>query len=172
MLGVTPLGGAGTGEQVGDAVLFEVVPDGQVVGRADHVEQGEDPLVLDQPLGVGRGAAGLVAVVEGDELDLAAVDAPELFVHVVEVRLIARGDLGEGRERPRLREARADLDRVVGDALGEVTLTVVDMEVLGGLVARALGGGLVLLVTAGVLAATTARGGDQGQDRQQRDERA
>ncbi len=50
--------------------------------------------------------------------------------------------------------------------------TVVDVEVLGGLVAGALGGGLVLLVTAGVLAATPARGGDQGQDRQQRDERA
>ena len=62
---------------------------------------------------------GRVGVVLGDELDLvlraADVDAALLVVEVVEVRLLARRIVGERGVGTRLRQARAELDRVAGD---------------------------------------------------------
>ena len=65
--------------------------------------------------------AGVVRVVLGDQLDLVLLardlDAP-LRVQVVEVRLLALQDRDERRIGTRLRQARADRDRVAGHADG------------------------------------------------------
>ena len=107
--------GAGGDVQLRDLALVRVVPDRQVVRRAERVEQREDLLLLDQPAGVGDRALGLVAVVERDELDLAPVDAA-LGVLGREARLDARGDARVGRRRPAERVGAAELDRRLGDA--------------------------------------------------------
>ena len=131
------------------------------------LNRANTPSSLGQPLHVGLGLARVVLVVLGDDLDLACRRCPRApGVHVLEVGLVALGDLGEGGVRSRLREARPERDRVAGDALGVVVGAVVEVEMVTPLDARPLRGRP--LSRGGVLAAATARGGDQGQDRQQR----
>jgi hypothetical protein len=97
---VTPTGEAGPHEQVGHALLVGVVPERQVVGRPDHVEQREHVVLLQQLLGVRLAPAGVVAVVLGHDRDVPPLDPALLRVQVLEEGVIANRDLGKGGERP------------------------------------------------------------------------
>ena len=104
-------------EDVGDLALLEIVLD-RLGGRRPQVaHHDEDVVALDQALGVGDRLGGLVDVVVGDQLDLAAVDAAGL-VDAVEDRLHAGLDVdapvGDGAGEI---QAGADHDLLVGDAL-------------------------------------------------------
>src|SRR5690606_2483182 len=118
--GLVPGEGAGGDEQVGHALLVEVVEDGGVGGGAQAVDDGEDPVFGDQFAHDGLGGGGVVGVVFDDVLDVAAVDAA-LVVEVGEVGRGGGGDRGVacgGRAGEGL--VGADGHRVVGDAGGAV----------------------------------------------------
>src|SRR5690606_40941236 len=84
VLGVgAPLGCAGGDEHLRNLALVGVVPGGGGGGGAERLEEREHLLLLDQAAGLLDGLGRLVAVVADDDLDLAAVDAALLVVHVV-----------------------------------------------------------------------------------------
>src|SRR5690606_6825071 len=118
--GLVPGEGAGGDEQVGHALLVEVVEDGGVGGGAQAVDDGEDPVFGDQFAHDGLGGGGVVGVVFDDVLDVAAVDAA-LVVEVGEVGRGGGGDRGvAGGGRAGEGLVGADGHRVVGDAGGAV----------------------------------------------------
>ena len=107
--------GAGGHEQLRHLVLVEVVAHGEVVRGAERVDDREDLVLLDQPLGVRQRALRLVPVVVGDELDLAAVDAA-VVVELLEEAVQRLGNRAVRRGRAAERIAAAELDGGVGDA--------------------------------------------------------
>ena len=109
-----PERGPGGHVEMGHLLFVDVVPDSGVVRRAERVEEGEDLLLLDQPARVLDRPGRLVGVVQGDELDLAPVDA-SVGVFQLESHLRALGDRPVGRSGPAERVAAAELDRVLGD---------------------------------------------------------
>ena len=81
--------------QLRHLLRVQVVADREVVRRADRVEDGEHPVLLDEPACELDGLRRVISVVHVAVLDLPAVDAA-LRVHVVEVGLRARPDRPEG----------------------------------------------------------------------------
>jgi hypothetical protein len=81
MLRVVEDGRAGGDEQLRYLVVIEILPDRSISRRAKAVEYKGDPLQLDQAAGLLDGLGRAVAVVETDEIDLAAVDAARFVDH-------------------------------------------------------------------------------------------
>ena len=103
MLGIVPLVGAASYEQLRHLVVVEVAPDRGVGRRAKRIEQQQHLVLLDQLTRHFDGLRRAVAVIAADEIDLAAVDAALIIDHgeIGSVRF-ADGAVGSklGRYRP------------------------------------------------------------------------
>ncbi|MGY3371525.1 hypothetical protein ACVWZL_008650 [Bradyrhizobium sp. GM2.4] len=115
VLRVIPLGGAGGDEQLRDLLGVEVFLDRAVRGRAERVEHDDHLVALDQLADLLDGLRRRIAVVIGDEVDLAAVDAA-LVVDHLEVGFFGLADDAIGRGRTAIRHDVADLDLGIGRA--------------------------------------------------------
>ncbi len=92
------------------------------VGRgAERAENTKDLVLLDEPPGLLDRLGRAVAVVEGDEIDLTAVDPAGVVDHAVEGRL-GVPDRREGRGRAAIGDRLADFDLSVGNPGGGLTL--------------------------------------------------
>ena len=99
VLGIVEGGGAGGDEELRHLLLVHVGPDRRVERRAQHVEHDGDLLALDQLARVLDRLGRRVAVVEGDEGDLAPVDAA-LGVEPLEISVLGLAELAVGRGWP------------------------------------------------------------------------
>jgi hypothetical protein len=99
MLRVAEHGCAGDDEQLRHLVVVEILPDRGVRRRAEAVENEGDPILLDQATDLFDGLGWTVAVVEADEIDLAAVD-PALFVDHPEIGGVGAPDHAIGGGGP------------------------------------------------------------------------
>ena len=102
-------GGTGGDEELRHLLLVEVAADRHVERRAQHVEHRGDLVALDQLAGILHHLGRRVAVVEADEVDLAAVDAA-LGVQSLEVGRFRLAELAVGRGRSAIGDALSDLD--------------------------------------------------------------
>ena len=102
LLVVAPLVGAGRQEQVRHLALVHVADDGAVGRRAERVEQEGDLVLLHQPAHLLHRLGRAVAVVVGDEVDLAPGDAA-LLVHHAEIGLLRAADHAVGARPGRCR---------------------------------------------------------------------
>jgi hypothetical protein len=75
VLRIVPLGRAGGDEQLRHLLGVQIFLDRRVRRRAERVEDQQDFVAFDQLAGLLDGLRRRVAVVIGDEVDLAAVDA-------------------------------------------------------------------------------------------------
>ena len=85
------------------------------MGGADRGEDQRDLVALDQPPRLLHRLRRRVAVVERDQIDLAAVDAAALVEHL-EIADLALAERAERRHRPAVGHGLADLDFGRGDA--------------------------------------------------------
>ncbi|MGY4426678.1 hypothetical protein ACVWY2_009127 [Bradyrhizobium sp. JR6.1] len=90
-----PLLVAGGDEQLRDILLVEVFSHGEVARRAERAEHQQHVLTLDEIAGLLDRGLRIGAVIDRDELDLAAIDAAMLVDHVE----IGRFRPPDGRER-------------------------------------------------------------------------
>jgi len=100
-----------------DALVVELVPHREVVGRTEHAGEREYPVFADHLVDVLRRTIRLVRVVLDIELELLAVDTVEFGVGVVEVRLQRRAQQTNPANVPDSGNALADEDLVVGESL-------------------------------------------------------
>ena len=114
-LGIAPLRRAGRDEELRHLLLVEVLLHHRVGRRAEQLVDREDLIVLDELAHHLDRLGRLEAVVVGDEVDLAAVDAA-LVVDHVPVGGDALADHAIGRQWPAVRIGMAELDLLVGDA--------------------------------------------------------
>ena len=115
MLRIVPLGRAGGDEELRDLIVVAIWPDRGVGWSAERVEQECDLFILDQSPHLLDRLRRTVAVVEADEIDLAAVD-PALFVDHLEIGGLGAADDAIGRGRAAVGHGLPDLDLGVGDA--------------------------------------------------------
>ena len=115
LLGHAPLRRAGGDEELRHLLLVQVLLHHRVGRRAEQLVDREDLVVLDQLAHHLDGLGRLEAVVVGDEVDLAAVDAA-LVVDHVPVGGDALADHAVGRQRSRVGIGVAELDLLVADA--------------------------------------------------------
>ena len=119
MLGIAEHGGPGGDEQLRYLVVVEILPDRGVGRGAQGVEQERDLLLLDEAADLLDRLGRTVAVVETDQVDLAAVDAAR-FVDHLEIGGFGLADHAVGRGRPAIGHGLADLDFGIGDPGGVV----------------------------------------------------
>ena len=113
LLGPAPLGGAGRDVELRHLLLVHVLLDRRVGGRAQRVEQAEHLVLLDELAHHLDRLGRAVAVVEGDEVDLAAVDAAGV-VDALPVGFDALADHAVGGGRTAVGPAMAELDLGIG----------------------------------------------------------
>ena len=114
-LRVVPLGGAAGDENLRHFLGVHVFLDRGIAGRAERVEYQQHLVGFDQLARLLHGLGRIVAVVIGDEADLAAVDAA-LGIDLVEIGGLGLADGGVGGRRARIGHDVADLDLGVGGA--------------------------------------------------------
>ncbi len=114
-LRIVPLGRTGRDEELRHLLGVHVFLDSRVPRRAERLEHQQHFVALDQLARLLDGLRRRIAVVIGDVVDLAAVDAA-LGVHLVEVGADGLADRPVGRGRPAIRVDVADLDLGVGRA--------------------------------------------------------
>ena len=102
-------------EQLRDVLALQIFGDRGVMGGADRGEDQRDLVALDQPPRLLHRLRRRVAVVERDQVDLAAVDAAALVDHL-EIADLALAERAERRHRPAIGHGLADLDFGCGDA--------------------------------------------------------
>ena len=107
--------GAGAEEQLRDVLALQIFRDRGVMGGADRGEDQRDLVAFDQPPRLLHRLRRRVAVVERDQIDLAAVDAAALVDHL-EIADLALAERTERRDRPAIGHGLADLDFGCGDA--------------------------------------------------------
>src|SRR5258707_932055 len=94
---------------------IEIFLDGRVRGRAEALEDEGDILLLDQAADLLHRLGRAVAVVQADQIELAAVDAALLVDHV-EIGGLGFADGAVSRGRAAMGHGLADLDLAGGDA--------------------------------------------------------
>ena len=102
-------------EQLRDVLALQIFRDRGVMRGADRGEDQRDLVALDQPPRLLHRLRRRVAVVERDQIDLAAVDAAALVDHL-EIADLALAERAERRDRPAIGHGLADLDFGCGDA--------------------------------------------------------
>ena len=107
--------GAGGQEQLRDILALQIFGDRGVMGGADRGEDQRDLVALHQPARLLHRLRRRVAVVERDQVDLAAIDAAALVDHL-EIADLALAERAERRHRPAIGHGLADLDFGCGDA--------------------------------------------------------
>ena len=115
MLRIAPFGGAGRDEKLRHLLGVAVFVDRGVGRRAERVEQQQHAVAFDQLAHLLDGLRRAVAVVIGNEIDLAAV-YPALLVDHVEKGGLRLADHAVGRGRAAIRVRVADLDLGVAGA--------------------------------------------------------
>src|SRR5205814_8320928 len=115
ILWVSPFGGAAGDEDVRHLLLVDVFVNRGVGRGAERVEQQQHAVALDQLAHLLDGLRRAVAVVVGDEVDLAAVDAALLVDHREEGGL-GLADDAVGRGRAAIGVGVADLDLAIAGA--------------------------------------------------------
>ena len=113
VLRVAPLGRAGGREQLRHFLGVHVFVDRRVGRRAEALEDQQHAVALDQLARLLDGFWRAIAVVIGDEIDHAAVDAA-FGVDLLEVGRDRLADEPVGRSRPAVGIDIADLDLFVG----------------------------------------------------------
>jgi len=106
---IVPFGGAGGDEELRHMRVVHVFLDRGIRRGSETLKHEQDAIVLDE---LARGLDGLlrvVAIVVGDEIDLAAVDAA-FGVDLLEVRGDGLADQAVGGGRPAIGHDVADLD--------------------------------------------------------------
>ena len=106
--------GAGGDVELRHLLAVEVLLAREVGRRAERAGLGQHAQILDQLAARLHRLGRREAVVERDELDLASVDAA-LGVQHLEVRDLHPADHAEGRGRPAIGDALAELDLAVAD---------------------------------------------------------
>ena len=96
-------------------VVVEILPDREVGRGAERVEEERDLLLLDEAANLLDGLGRAVAVIEADEIDLAAVHAALLVDHL-EIGGLGPADHAIGGGRAAIGHGLADLDLRIGDA--------------------------------------------------------
>ena len=109
VLRIVPLVGAGGDEELRDLLCVHVVLDRGVARRAQAVENQQHTVILDELARLLDGPGRAVAVVVGDEIDLAAVDAA-LGVDHLEIGSLGLADHAIGGGGSAVRHDVADLD--------------------------------------------------------------
>jgi hypothetical protein len=112
---VAPVGRPGGNEQVGHLVGVEILVDRRVRWSAQGAEREHHFILLDKLTDLLDGLRRAVAVVDGDRLDLAAVDA-SLVVDHREVRRLGLANRGIRGERAAVGHRLPDLYLSVADA--------------------------------------------------------
>src|SRR6202041_119711 len=79
------------------------------------IEDESNFLLFDQPAGLLDGLRRAVAVIEADEIELAAVDPSHLVDHL-EIGGLCLADHAVGRQGPTIGHSLADFDLSIGDA--------------------------------------------------------
>src|SRR6202040_2378785 len=115
MLRVAKTRSAGEQKHLRHLALVQIPLHRGVGRRAERAENAEDLLLLDEPPGLFYRLGRAVAVVERDELDLAAVDPAGVVDHA-EICRLGAPDRGERRGRTAIGYRLADLDLCVGNA--------------------------------------------------------
>ena len=116
LLGIAPLRGAGGDEELRHLLLVHVFVDRGVARRAQRVEGAQHFVLLDELSDHLDRLGRRVAVIEADELDLAAVDAALVIDHVPEgYDRLAIDAVGRGRSA--IGTGVADLDLTVAGAV-------------------------------------------------------
>ena len=115
MLGIAPLGCAAPHEQLRHLLDIHIFPDRRVGGCAEAPKDKQDSVVLDQLARHLDRFGRAVAVVIGDEFDLAAVYAA-FSVHLVEIGSHGPANRRKGRCRAAIGHNIADLNFLVGHA--------------------------------------------------------
>ena len=98
-----------------DVLALQIFRDRGVMSGADRGEDQRDLVAFDQPSRLLHRLRRRVAVVERDQIDLAAVDAAALVDHL-EIADLALAERAERRHRPAIGHGLADLDFGCGDA--------------------------------------------------------
>src|SRR6266700_1523687 len=106
---VVPFAGAAGDEQLRHLFAVHVFLDRGVGRRSQAVEDEQDLVALDEFPGLLHGLGRVVAVVIGNEADLAAVDAA-LGIDLVEIGGFGLADDPVGRGQPAIRNDVADAD--------------------------------------------------------------
>ena len=115
ILRVVPFGGAARHEHLRHLLGVHVFLDRGVARRAQRIEDQQHLVGLDQLARLFHGLGRIVAVIIGNEVDLAAVDAA-FGIDLVEVGRFGLADGGVGGCRARIRHDVADLDLGIGRA--------------------------------------------------------
>ena len=115
LLRIVPLGGAGGDEQLRHLLGVQIFLDRGVRRRSERIEHHQHFVALDQLARLLDRLGRAVAVVIGDEVDLAAVDAA-LIVDHLEIGFLGLADKPVGRCGTAVRHDVADLDFGVGRA--------------------------------------------------------
>ncbi len=112
---IVPLGGAGRDEDLRHLLRVHVFLDRGIAWRAQRIEDQQHLVGLDELARLLHRLRRAVAVVIGDEVDLAAVDAA-LGIELVEIGGLGLADRRIGRSRTRIGHDVADLDLGIGRA--------------------------------------------------------
>ena len=115
ILRVVPLGRARRNEDLRHLLGIHVFVDRAVGRRTQRIEDQKHLVAFDQLACLLDGFRRAIAVVIGNEIDLAAVDAA-LGIDLVEIGFLGLADGRVGRRRPRIGHDVADLDLGVGRA--------------------------------------------------------
>jgi len=102
-------------EQLRNILALQIFRDRGVMGGADRGEDQRDLVAFDQPSRLLYRLRRRVAVVERDQIDLAAVDAAALVDHL-EIADLALAERAEGRDRAAIGHGLADPDFGCSDA--------------------------------------------------------
>ena len=115
MLRVVPLGRAGGDEELRHLFVVAIGPDRGVGRSAQRLEQERHLFLLDETADLLDRLRRAVAVVEADQIDLAAID-PALLVDHLEIGGLGAPDHAIGGSRAAIGHGLPDLDLGVGDA--------------------------------------------------------
>ena len=121
VLWVAEARGAGEQKHLRHLALVQIALHRGVGRGPERAENTKDLVLLDEPAGLLDRLGRAVAVVEGDEIDLTAVDPAGVVDRAVEGRLGAP-DRREGRGRAAIGDRLADFDLSVGNPGGGLTL--------------------------------------------------
>jgi hypothetical protein len=110
---IAPAVGAAHDEQLRNFSLVEIFRDLELSGRPNRTESEGDVVHFDQLARLVPGSPCQEAVVDTDQVDLAAIDAT-LIVDHLHVGLLGQADRREPGARAGIRHGLADLDLAIG----------------------------------------------------------